>query len=391
MINYLLASLVVISAVLSGACFLGYRLFERPRHALMWALTFALVALQYSVNLLRDYIPTEAVFWQSANMLAFAASLFALWGHRDRLGLETRRRRLTLAFLVLSLLSAVFVYWYPTLGLRAAIAPAFTFLAMTHIAVILVREGKEPRLAQAVAAVVHLLFGLTQGLAAAIALRLGQGPEPELVKLYSAVNFAFMPTLFIALGISAIFLLATDLSQRLGTMALRDVLTGLYNRRGFLAATESLWARCRRKEQPLSLMLVDIDYFKRINDRYGHSFGDRALQHFAQILRDSIRAEDALGRIGGEEFAVTLGEMTSGEAERVANRIRDLLATRRLVCGRHEVFLKASFGIAQWEEKDDIAILIKRADIALYEAKASGRDAIMISGRRGLVGMASNG
>ncbi len=389
-INYLLVSLVVISLVLAGANFLAWRLFERPRHALMWAVTFTLVAAQYSVNLAKSWVPQEAIFWQCANMLAFAAVLFAVWGHRDRLQLTTRWSWLTLCFVGLSLLSMGIILWVPG-GMRAALAPTVAFLGMTHITIILVRRGGEPRLAQWVAAAFHQLFGLNQGLAAAIALQMGPDTGEAIYQLYALVNFALMPTLFIALGISVIFLLATDLAGRLKAMALHDTLTGLNNRRGYMAASESLWARCMRADKPLTLVLVDIDYFKKINDRYGHSLGDLALQHFAEILLDCVRAEDAVGRIGGEEFAITLGEMRANEAQVVAARIRKVLRERPLVMPRAELNLRASFGIAEWREKDDLPTLLKRADIALYEAKAAGRDTIMVADRGGLVGMVSNG
>ncbi|TXS94394.1 GGDEF domain-containing protein [Parahaliea aestuarii] len=391
MIDYLLASLVVISIVLAGANYLAYRLFERPRHALMWAVAFSLTALQYLINLVREELPSAQFYWQSANMVSFALVLFALWGHRERLNLHTDWRYLLACYTVLSLLSAVFIHLYPLDSVRTALAPGFTFLAMTHIAMVLLRSTREPRLAQWVAAVIHLLFGLTQGLSAAIALNLDSDSREAMTQLYNTVNFGLMPTLFIALGISVIFLLATDLASRLSTMALVDSLTQLNNRRGYLLATESLWARCRRNNKPLSLMIADIDYFKRINDRYGHSIGDRALQHFARILRESVRVEDALGRIGGEEFAVTFGEKNSAEVEAIATRFRAALAREPLCYGSVELELRASFGIAEWQDKDDLASLLKRADIALYEAKAAGRDAVMVSGDRSLVGMASNG
>lgn len=389
-ITTLLLSMVVISLVLAGANYLAYRLFGRPTHALMWAVTFGLVAVQYSVNLAKDLMPSETVYWQSANMISFALVLFAVWGHRDRLGLATRRRNLTAIFVALSLLSALFTAWYPVLGIRTALAPGVAFLAMSHIAVVLLRYSEPPRLAAVVSAVIHLLFGLTQGAAAAIALSLNDQNVEVLKQLYAMVNFGLMPTLFVALGISVIFLLATDLSRRLHAQALRDELTGVNNRRGFMTATESLWAHCDRRSEPLTILLADIDYFKHVNDEYGHSFGDKALQHFARVMADSVRAEDVLGRIGGEEFAVTMGEMTREEAQTVAARIRSELFDRPVINGSNKVWLRASFGIAQREEGDGIDSLLKRSDIALYAAKAGGRDRAIIS-EAGLVGMASNG
>lgn len=388
---FVLLSLVVISGAFAGANFLAWRLFEQPPHALMWCIAYLLVSVQYTLNLVRDYLPNSETYWISANIVCFALVIFAVWGHRHRLGLATPRLTMLVIFGALTLTCIGVIVIWPVVSLRVALAPALTFLAMTHIAVILIRFGREPRLAQVVAALVHFLFGLTQGLAAAIALNFGNDPAPELVNAYTMVNFALMPSFFVAMGISVIFLLATDLSSRLRVLALSDQLTGVANRRGFIEASVRLLAQCRRRRKCLTLILVDIDFFKRVNDRYGHGIGDRALQHFAALLQQSVRAGDVVGRVGGEEFALTLGEMDCIESEAVAVRIQQALEVQPLRVGRIEIHLKASFGIAQMREAEDVLQLMQRADGALYEAKAVGRNAIIIAGSAGLADEASNG
>ncbi|MFV0276022.1 MAG: GGDEF domain-containing protein, partial [Parahaliea sp.] len=296
-----------------------------------------------------------------------------------RLQLYTRWRWLLAGFVSLSLVSALFTFWYPMTGMRVFLAPAAACLVMSHIALILVRSGREPRLAQWVAAAIIQLFALTQGLAAVIAVNLGDTPGGLVYELYHMVNFGLMPTLFIAMGISVIFLLATDLATRLADIARIDSLTGVSNRRGFLEASESARSYCGRIGKPLSLLLADIDHFKCINDRYGHSAGDQALIHFATVLRESLRTEDVLGRIGGEEFAVILSGKSNSEAEVVAARFRAALRQRPARFGNVEITMSASFGIAQWQENDDIGALFKRADQALYQAKGAGRDAVFVA------------
>lgn len=375
---YLLISLVVISLAFAGANYLAWRLFDKPRHALVWAVTYLLVALQYSLNLGRDLLPSEAFFWVSANLVSHVLVICAVWGHRLRLELVTPLRTLVLWVVALTGATLMVVVIKPNDALRIAISPGFAFLGMAYIAYLLLATPREPRLPQRLAASVHFLFGLSQGGAAAVALYIAVTGARDLLQLYHLVNFALMPAFFVAMGIAVLLLLATDLSRKLELLATTDQLTAVANRRGFLQAAEALLAMSRRAEKPLSMVLCDIDYFKRINDRFGHTGGDRALQRFAGLLRDSVRTEDVVGRIGGEEFAIALAGMDSREAERVTARLRESLHAKVQASG-YDIELTASFGIAQLGQDDDIQALLQRADDALYVAKNSGRDTVHIA------------
>ncbi|MEQ8516682.1 MAG: GGDEF domain-containing protein [Chromatocurvus sp.] len=371
-------TLVVVSLVFAGACYLGWRLFDKPRHALLWTCAFLLAALQYGLNLLRDQIPVYEVWWIAVNGVSCLLVIAAAAGHRVRLAQPAPLWLAACLFAGLSLAQLVFTVFVPRIDIRVALAPGFACVAFLHVAWILLRHGPQPRLAQRVAAGVHLLFGLAQGLAAGIALQFGLEPSQAQRDAYNLVNFALMPNFFVAMGITAIFLLGTDLATRLRQLAVTDSLTGLANRRGFMQAAARLLAQALRRRQPLTLVIADLDFFKKINDGFGHNVGDRALSHFAGTLARGLRGEDVAGRIGGEEFAVLLlGDVD--DAQQVVARLRDMLAEQPMHVGAEVVPVRASFGIAQWLGEQEVESLLIRADRALYQAKDAGRDTVMLA------------
>lgn len=168
---------------------------------------------------------------------------------------------------------------------------------------------------------------------------------------------ALLGGLFIGLLVSAL--------QR---VALTDNLTGLPNRRYFYAQLERELFRHRRSSSPLSVVMVDLDNFKKVNDVYGHLEGDRVLKRLATFLRRHRRAQDTLARWGGEEFALILPEAGLSEALALAERLRQLLQTRSF--GPVAWNVTASIGVATTTERNASADeLVRRADDALYRAK----------------------
>jgi diguanylate cyclase (GGDEF)-like protein len=178
-------------------------------------------------------------------------------------------------------------------------------------------------------------------------------------------------------GHAAIALANVRKHQTVEKQALVDPLTGLANRRVAEGALETELARADRFDEPLALLMTDLDDFKAINDRWGHPFGDEVLREFAAALMESIREIDLSGRWGGEEFAVVLPgtDMEGGAA--LAERIRDNLRHRAIAAPDGErVHVTASFGVAAYPDvkaKDD---LVAAADAALYEAKRAGKDQV---------------
>jgi two-component system, cell cycle response regulator len=165
-------------------------------------------------------------------------------------------------------------------------------------------------------------------------------------------------------------------------MAVTDGLTGLYNRRYMETHLQILMDRAKRDNRPLSLLMIDIDYFKNINDMYGHDVGDKILQQFAQGISRNIRGIDLACRFGGEEFVVIMPETDMAIASLVAERIRQFTETHAFDAGSGSseatpIAMTASIGVTSLLGGDDTpALMLKRADMALYRAKSDGRNRV---------------
>jgi two-component system chemotaxis response regulator CheY len=173
------------------------------------------------------------------------------------------------------------------------------------------------------------------------------------------------------------------LERHILQLANTDSLTGVLNRRAFTERMEEEVHRCRRENRTFSLIMTDIDYFKKVNDRYGHSVGDLVLQRFAEQLIGSTRPYDKVARYGGEEFVVGLlgsGQHQSGSvAERLRKNVEEMKIP--LPDGSQSIQITASFGTASFllEPEESVNSLIKRADDALYRAKDEGRNRVCTS------------
>jgi diguanylate cyclase (GGDEF)-like protein len=172
----------------------------------------------------------------------------------------------------------------------------------------------------------------------------------------------------------------TDLveqAQRLQELATVDGMTGLFNRRHFFSLAEIEWSRYQRHWRPISVLMLDIDQFKSINDRFGHDVGDRVIVQIAEICRQEKRKTDVVARFGGEEFLLLLPETSMTEAQAIAERLRGQVETCDLSIAPHAISATVSIGVAQANSgMDTIFDLIKVADHALYAAKNAGRNRV---------------
>lgn len=166
-------------------------------------------------------------------------------------------------------------------------------------------------------------------------------------------------------------------------IAKQDSLTGALTRRGFLAEVEKEFLRAGRYERPSTLVAIDVDYFKSINDRYGHPAGDAVLVSIANACLSSMRRSDFFGRLGGEEFALLLPETEAEEAREAAERIRRMIDSTIVQIGGAEVHATVSMGIAPRPGAGEtVATWLSEADIALYEAKQFGRNRVAVGKAR---------
>lgn len=167
--------------------------------------------------------------------------------------------------------------------------------------------------------------------------------------------------------------------EELLRLAATDPLTGAFNRREFTAIAEREALRANRYHHPLSVLMLDLDHFKRLNDTYGHGAGDKALQRFTMICTNALRNVDVFGRWGGEEFVALLPETDIQGATVIAERLRKLTADNLLTYNDHKINFTASIGIAEFKDGEtSIDGVLGRADNAVYDAKKAGRDRISV-------------
>ncbi len=170
-------------------------------------------------------------------------------------------------------------------------------------------------------------------------------------------------------------------AQRLYDSATRDTLTAAYNRRFFDDQIAKDFSHSRRHKTALSLLMLDVDHFKRVNDTHGHLVGDAVLKQLGAVVVSSIRLEDVFCRLGGEEFGIIMREAGNERAVAFGERLRGLIESTDMDCGDVEVKVTISAGAATYDpERDaDPAAFIERADKALYEAKHGGRNRVCLA------------
>jgi diguanylate cyclase (GGDEF)-like protein len=166
-----------------------------------------------------------------------------------------------------------------------------------------------------------------------------------------------------------------QLNAELDHIAHTDPLTGIQNRRAIERALEETLSAARRHHHSFSVLMIDIDHFKRINDTLGHHAGDRALMETSQALASSLRTEDSIGRWGGEEFLVVLPFTNEAGATHTAERVRNAVGNRKSVAVGAELSVTVTIGLAHWSG-ESAATLIAKADSALYAGKAAGRNTV---------------
>ena len=167
--------------------------------------------------------------------------------------------------------------------------------------------------------------------------------------------------------------------RELRALMLRDSLTGLYNHTSIRERLVQESARAVRNNQPLALAMMDIDYFKKVNDTYGHATGDRVLKALAHMLTRRMRQSDIIGRYGGEEFLIILPNTDKQTARQILDELREAFALVRHTADNTEFNVTFSCGVASFPKHQTPAALSEAADRAMYAAKAQGRNRVALS------------
>lgn len=378
---FALVALGLISALLASVMIQAWRWVDRKPHLLAWALAHGAAAIQWLCMLAdRLLLQGGAEFWVLANALALVVLSGLLAGYRLRSGLPARVPLLIGIGLVVEAAVVWFTSVAPHLGMAAAIMPLYASIILVFCSHALLLRGQPVLPAEWGSVVVLLAFAIAQFAAAVVASGVGGSDAPAALDLYAAVHYLTLPAAYAGIGIFSVFLIATDLAEQMKRLAITDALTGVLNRRGFMDAALRAISFAQRTGTPMTLVMADIDEFKRLNDTYGHATGDRALRMFAGQLEGALRRSDLIGRVGGEEFAMVLGNTDTAGGHLVATRLRQSIE-QAVVEARHaHIKLTASFGVASFSSEDgDLEDVIERADRALYLAKETGRNRVCVA------------
>ncbi len=318
------------------------------------------------------YVMVSNAAWVGAVSLVYV-------GVRQFFGLRPLARRTALFGGLCIAAFALMLYAVDDLLGRMLLFSAYTCAAMVATGLVLYRQRKR---IQTRGVMMYLMLACF-GLAALHGLRLivysvgGQAPsslvDPTPWGLFFIVcGTVTVPALFLAL----LVLIQTRLSEQMQVALTFDGLTRAYSRRSILDELDRELQRCKRSGGKLAVLVLDIDHFKSVNDRYGHAAGDSALRHFSELVQRTVRASDRFGRLGGEEFVLLMYDCERAQALVQAQRVCDALRDAPFPLQGRDVRMTTSGGLASYQSGDSAESILARADDALYRAKEHGRDRV---------------
>lgn len=371
-IRTLLVAVALVTACCAGARFLLWRMHPHVPGLAQWAWSGLVGASALSLLAARGMLPDTAVL-SLAQMLVAGALILSWDGFRRFFA----RPPLT-SWQLLGLLAATAA---PTAVAHAQSLPAMRALingiVIAVLSALMARElrrapppqGSAARIISSIYVANALLF-TARGALAFVESVPAEGP-------LSALALLWWMCIIVAVTLGMALMTGERLQADLDRQASRDPLTGALNRRAFTQEAEREVARARRTGSPLSLLMMDLDHFKQINDQLGHAAGDDILCRFVAVAGRELRAEDVFCRFGGEEFVALLPDTAAAQALAAAERLRTAFAIEAAALPRPAPMpfaLTVSIGAEQWRPEENLEDTLRRADAALYRAKAQGRN-----------------
>ncbi len=352
----------------------------RKPYTLIWGIAFLVVCLQKLLNIVSADFPSFELYWIIVCALSILTVILGSWGHMLRTGVKLPIYYVFIAGGLATLVTAYFTVVNPHVGLRMSVYIYSNAVMLVMIGIVIWRFRPQPLPAEIGTSLSYILFGVLQAVAATFALLQGAEADPRYANYYVLVNLASLPVAFTAMGLFVVFILASDLSEEMKVLAMTDPLTKSLNRRGFYDLAQNRINKMLSKSQYVCLIYWDIDHFKKLNDSYGHAAGDEVLIQTVKRVNESIKKDDLLGRLGGEEFVVLLGRVDSKSALEVAERLRRKIEALVIDFENRKIQVTASFGVAVIKTEEAVVErVIDIADKALYQAKLAGRNRVVMA------------
>jgi len=376
-VYYIIVAMIFASATLSIIFFLAWKTLGKKAYTLTWSVAFFAAFVQWLLHLNSDWFSSHEVYWLSASALAIAFITLNIRGHCQRT--ECQKLPKTLWPYAGAVYAAII--WStvidPHRGINMALVPACACITLLLSARMIIRHREVSRPAEWAAAMSLVLFAITQGIAAGMALMQEPAAGGFYLSQYMHYSFLTLPSGYMATGMFVIFMIASDVAIEMKEVATHDQLTGVLNRRGLGELGASVYETAVRSGRPVSVIMTDIDRFKAINDKHGHAIGDIALVHFSNLLNENRRINDLVSRLGGEEFVLVLPGASVRSAMTIADELRLQVEESPMQNEGTSIPMTASFGVAALTQKDTcLTDIIVKADRALYRSKHAGRNQV---------------
>ena len=379
-------TLIIIAATLAALvtvvlCAVWY--FNRHIAGLrFWVFSFLCTSAFASNLLLRDHIP-EVLSVILGQLTIALAGYFCWLGSRAYMGRAAPPHKGAAVLLVaLVVVSWYFTHVQPSPGARFVLAGLFAGVCFVLTAFTLAHGGFHRVPARYLFAWVigaHGIFVLLRPLVFKLVVPPGVGEaDTDLVSTLSSIVVMESMLALVLVAFGTIMLINEVITTELRHLAEVDALTGVFNRRAYLTLLDKAISSAQRGQTALSVLIIDLDHFKKINDTLGHATGDDVLRHFVLLASRCLRNEDVMGRLGGEEFAIFLPNAGEAGGLTVAERLRGMVELNPAQIGQHRIALTVSVGVALCAEDETADAVLQRADQSMYLAKERGRNRVEI-------------
>lgn len=347
----------------------------------LWTWSFLSASVFCASLLVRDHVPEVLSVVLTQASIAVAAYL-AFLGSRAYMGRASVPHGYAASVITVVVAAAVyFTVVQPNLAIRFALAGSVSGVCFLLSAHTLARGGLRnvpARYLFALVAGLHGLFLLLRPLLFKLVTPdRGGVAGADMAALLSQFVVLESTLSLVMMAFGTLMLTNEYITRELRHLAEVDPLTDVFNRRAFLTLLEKAISSAHRTKSGLSVLAIDLDHFKKVNDTCGHKGGDDVLRHFVGLARGCLRNEEVMGRLGGEEFVIFLANTCSEGALAVAERLRALVASQPVLTDRGPINLTVSIGATLYLPGDSSDALLQRADDAMYLAKEHGRNRVL--------------
>lgn len=372
-----LIGLTIILNSIVGVILLSVYRMRRQRCFLFWGASCCIFALAAATASLRVVIDFPLLTYFIADLLIVAAPILAALGLSSYSYPEKKHSKKLVAMLVLTALLLLVFYNSPTTAkLITSIAVSMTFLFASFLTQSVTNSAQAYVVSLRYLFILHAFLMTAQSGFLLHQTMAGQSVDLSHPFLYSSLVVHLLITTCTALIFPLLYFIRSE--EKLNELALQDPLTGLFNRRGFFMKAEQMLGESLRNDNPLAILMIDLDFFKSVNDEFGHEAGDEALKWVSNKIKGQLRVYDLASRLGGEEFAVLLVNTDKHTAMLVGERLRASISMNPFSHKGHDISLSVSIGAScRRAASCDINSMLGQADHALYQAKSGGRNRLV--------------